>query len=252
MASIRAFDFGWEDPVTGDSSTTVAAGGTVTFSYPSGFSSHNVSFETLQPTTCTQTAGTNVGSVPPLPASPQSAGWSGTCRFDTPGAYAFVCDLHGGMRGTVDVVDPTGTTTTPSTGTTTTLPGGTGPADTTPTDPAPGGSPPALPSFGVARRQRGAVVRGSVTTPAGPSRIVVTAFASRRSLAGGAASRVRIGSLSKRSTGTGRTAFAVKLRAAARRALRQRGRLAVSLRIVVTPPSGPAAVKNARVALRSG
>jgi hypothetical protein len=166
------------------------------------------------------------------------------------------------MRGTVNVVDQTGTTTTPPTDTTTTTPGGTGPADTTPTgttptdttstDPPPGGSTPALPGYSVPRRQRGAVVRGSITTPAGPSRIVVTAFASSRSLAVGAARRVRIGSVSKRSAGTGRTAFAVRLRPLARRALRQRGRLAVSLRIVVTPPSGQAALKSATVALRSG
>ena len=81
---------------------------------------------------------------------------------------------------------------------------------------------------------------------------MVTAFATSRSLAARAARSVRVGSLRKRSTGTGRTAFAVRLKATARRALAKRGRLIVSLRIVVTPPRGQAITKNVAVAVRSG
>jgi hypothetical protein len=96
------------------------------------------------------------------------------------------------------------------------------------------------------------VLRGAVTTPAGPSRIVVTAFASSRSLAGRAARRVRVGFVSKRSAGTGRTRFAFRLKAVARSALRRRGRLGVSVRIVVTAPTGQAVTKSIAVTVRSG
>jgi hypothetical protein len=62
--------------------------------------------------------------------------------------------------------------------------------------------------------------------------------------------QVRVGSRTKRSTGTAKTSFAVKLNASARRALYRRHRLAVNLRIVVTPQGGPAAAKTVAVALR--
>jgi hypothetical protein len=97
------------------------------------------------------------------------------------------------------------------------------------------------------------VVRGTVTTPAGSSRIVVTAFVSNRALTGRRAQRVRrvrVGSQSKRSTGTGKTAFAVRVNAAARRALQRGGRLRVRLRIVVRAPTGPAVTRTVAVVLR--
>jgi len=111
----------------------------------------------------------------------------------------------------------------------------------------------------VSRRQRGTVVRGSVTTPAGPSLIVVTAYVTKRTLGTQRALgthrakhvvRVRVGSQTKRATGTGKTTFAVKLNKTARRALHRRHRLAVTLRIVVTPQGGQAVAKTASVALR--
>jgi hypothetical protein len=54
----------------------------------------------------------------------------------------------------------------------------------------------------------------------------------------------------ERSTGTGKKPFAVKLGATARRALHRRHRLAVNLRIAVTPQGGPAVAKTVAVALR--
>jgi plastocyanin len=240
-ASIEAYDFGWRDPSTQDSTANVAVGGTVTFSYPSGMSSHNVVFSERQPATCTQTAGPGSAPWPPLPPTPTGDGWAGTCRFDAPGTYAFHCGLHATMTGSIVVGDaPSGT----NTGTT-----GTGTTGTT-TGP---GHPPKPPRIKVPKRQRGAVVHGSVTTPAGPSRISVRAFVSSGMLEqpeAGAARRVRVGSFSKRSTGTGRTPFAVRLRAKARRALKRRGRLAVALKIVVTPEGGKPVTKAAAVTLR--
>jgi plastocyanin len=249
-ASFTAVDYAWEAP-GGGNVATIAAGGTVTFGYPSGGSAHNVNFSGSSPTSCTQTAGPDSGAVPPLPAVPTGEGWGGTCRFDAPGTYAFVCGLHSSMTGTVDVVDPTATTTT---GTTTTPPTGTGPVGTTPGESTPtSGGSPLRPRVSVAHRQRGVVVHGAVTTPAGRSRIVVTARVSNRALAKRRprhVRQVRVGSQSRRSTGTAKTSFAVRLNAAARRALHRRQRLVVDLRIVVTPPGERAVAKTVAVVLR--
>jgi plastocyanin len=101
--TIRAVDFGFENPATGGTSLTITAGQRVTFSYPDGVSFHNVSFSDLQPTSCTQTSGSVAGAVPPLPAIPLSEGWAGTCLFDTPGTYEFECAAHSFETGTIVV-----------------------------------------------------------------------------------------------------------------------------------------------------
>ncbi len=273
--TVTVVDFAFEGD-GGDNVATIATGGTVTFSYPEGGNAHNVAFVSSQPTSCTQTAGTNNGPVPPLPAFPQGPGWAGTCSFNNPGTYTFVCQAHAFMTGQVVVEPPTTTTTptattptgtmpttptTPTTTTTTTSPPPTTP--TTPggtttgaTTPAPGGAPstPPRPRVTVARRQEGTVLRGSVTTSAVGSRIVVTALVSNRALQKSRprrARKIQVGSQSKRTTRAGKTSFAVKLNAAARRALARRERLSVDLRIVVTPPGGRAVTTTVTVALRS-
>jgi plastocyanin len=251
-ASVTAVDFDWSMPGGSAYTATIAAGGTVGFSYPAGVSIHNVDFTGASPTACTQTAGATVGPASPLPAAPEAPGWSGVCHFDTPGTYMFVCDEHNYMKGTIQVEERSTTTTTgtPGGGTTATETStGSGPGEQTQggSSSTSGGSssPFARPRVSVARRQRGAVVRGTVTTPAGRSRITVTAY-----LHGGGP-RTRIGSLTTRSKGTGATAFAVKLDAARRRALQRAHRLAVELRVVVTPAVGrPVTTKTVPVALR--
>ncbi len=100
---IRAFDFGFENPATGENSLTIAAGQSVTFAYPDGGNFHNVSFVGNQPTSCTQTSGPVLGPVPPLPTFPATAGWAGTCLFNTPGTYQFTCDAHPFETGTIVV-----------------------------------------------------------------------------------------------------------------------------------------------------
>jgi hypothetical protein len=97
----------------------------------------------------------------------------------------------------------------------------------------------------VAHRQRGTVLRGTVTTPAGRSQVSVTAYLA------GHGSRTRIGSQAKRSKGTGTTTFAVKLDPVGRRKLQRAHHLAVDLRVVVTPAAGrPVTTKTVAVALR--
>ncbi len=211
-ASITAKDPYSFDNGNGASSVTIATGGTVSFRYPKGSSLHNVRFAT-QPASCS--------GMPDAPAGP---GWSGSCRFDSPGTYSFVCGQHYFMTGEVKVVDPNA----PPTGTT---------------------GPPASPSVKVKRRQVGTVVRGSVTTPDGPSTIAVTAFASRRAV-GARTKRVKVGSVRKTSKGTGSTSIRLAVSRAARRAIHRRHRLALTLRIAITPPYGYTTTKSKAVVLR--
>jgi plastocyanin len=103
-AIINAFDFGFENPSTHENTVTIVAGQSVVFAYPTGANAHNVDFDTVQPTSCTQTSGRVFGAVPPLPGSPDGQGWTGTCRFDTPGTFTFVCDAHAFETGTIVVV----------------------------------------------------------------------------------------------------------------------------------------------------
>jgi plastocyanin len=247
-AAVTAVDFDWSMPGATDYTDTIAAGGSVTFSYPAGVSIHNVDFTGGGPTACTQTAGSTVGAVSPLPATPEAPGWSGTCRFDTPGTYLFVCDNHTYMKGTI-VVEGRGTTTTTTSSSTTATGTSTVPGDQTPGSGSstPGGSSSsaARPRVNVAHRQRGTVLRGTVTTPAGRSQVSVTAYHA------GHGSRTRIGSQAKRSKGTGTTTFAVKLDPVGRRKLQRAHQLAVDLRVVVTPAAGrPVTTKTVAVALR--
>jgi plastocyanin len=247
-AAVTAVDFDWSMPGATDYTDTIAAGGSVTFSYPAGVSIHNVDFTGGGPTACTQTAGSTVGAVSPLPATPEAPGWSGTCRFDTPGTYLFVCDNHTYMKGTI-VVEGRGTTTTTTSSSTTATGTSTVPGDQTPgsASSTPGGSSSsaARPRVNVAHRQRGTVLRGTVTTPAGRSQVSVTAYLA------GHGSRTRIGSQAKRSKGTGTTTFAVKLDPVGRRKLQRAHHLAVDLRVVVTPAAGrPVTTKTVAVALR--
>jgi plastocyanin len=247
-ASVTAVDFDWSMPGASDYTDTIAAGGSVTFSYPAGVSIHNVDFTGGGPTACTQTAGATIGPVSPLPAAPEAPGWSGTCRFDTPGTYLFVCDNHNYMKGAI-VVEGRGASTT-ATGVSSTA----GSTSTAPEDQAPGAgtstsggssSSSARPRVSVAHRQRGAVLRGTVTTPAGRARIAVTAYVSAHG------SRIRVGAQIKHSRGAGTTAFSVRLDAAGRRALLRAHRLAVELRVVVTAAAGrPVTLKTVAVALR--
>jgi plastocyanin len=150
--SINAVDFAFENPATNDSTVTINAGETVTFAYPTGGSVHNVTFSGAAPTSCVQTAGTNVGAVPPLPSDPQGAGWSGQCTFNTAGTYAFVCNAHGFMTGEVRVLAGGGSTATPT------------PTPTTTTTPTPTPTSTPTPTEGVAdqlklaRQQRGRAV----------------------------------------------------------------------------------------------
>lgn len=87
----------------GSTLLTIYSGQSVEFTYPVGTNPHNVDFLALKPASCTQTAGPDLGPVPPLPRVPTGPGWSGTCRFTVPQMYAFVSRGPRAMAGGVVV-----------------------------------------------------------------------------------------------------------------------------------------------------
>jgi plastocyanin len=210
--------------VTGTTSTaaTIAPGGTVSFSYPAGTSSHNVDFTgALKPSACTQATappGYQIKAVPPLPYTPEPPSWTGSCRFDTPGTYTFQCDLHGAaMSGTVTV--GTAATTPPPTSTPTTTTGGT----TTQTFVEPH-FPGAASSLRAAAVQRGTLVRGQIHVTASGMRLVADLYTTGRPA-------VRLGRTTLHGVGAGTRHFTVRLYASGQRRLRRRHRLTLALRV---------------------
>jgi len=292
-ASFTASDFKWN--VSGSSATTVtiAVGGTVTFSYPSGTSKHNADFGSgAPPTSCTQTAPTPTEPVPPLPHVPTGPGWSGSCTFNAAGTYMFHCDLHPSMTGTITVGEPTGTTTTTGTTTITTTTTTTGTTTTTTTTPPPTATttttPPPTQSTPTATQssttpattttsttpvellpgpllvggpslrstQRGTSVKGSldVSQSGAGGRLEVDLLFKGASLAkarrGHRPKQVTLGRLVRTSVHAGRMSFSVALNARGKRALRSHHRLALTVKITLTPGHGRAVTVTRGVVLR--
>jgi plastocyanin len=237
----------------GAPNVTIAAGGTVEFSYPpAGVTRrHNVAFTALSPTLCTQTEGPSSGPVPPLPNQATLPGWAGNCVFQTAGAYPFVCAIHPNMTGSVTVTaaetpPPPGPPPPPSA-----EPPGPVMTPPPPPPPPPARTGPAASELRLAAVQRGFTIRGSIKVRSAGSRLLARAFARRKALIKGASTRqVQIGRQLRRPVGGRRVAFAVRLDAKARRTLRRNGRLAISLRLSVTPSTGKAYTATRRVLLR--
>ncbi len=177
---------------------------------------------------------------------------------------------------TITTTTPTTTTTTPTTTTpTTTMPTTTTPTPTTPTattstqpssggastattpvsietpPPPSGGSPVA--TLALANAQHGDAVHGTIQVPAadGGARLEVELLAQGASLAkvkrGGGS---RVGRLVRSSAPAGTVSFTVSLDAAAKRALRHHHKLALTVKIVLTPKHGSAMTLTRRVVLR--
>ncbi len=165
--------------------------------------------------------------------------WSGTCRFAQAGTYTFYCTVHGPeMTGTVTVnANGTTTTATTTTGTTTTGTTTTGTTTTSPTTPVgPSSGPPLAGGPSLRSPQRGGAVRGSldISKAGAGDRLEIDVFAKRAALARHS-TRVRVGRLVRGSVSAGNVSFVVKLDAHARRALRRQRRLALVVRITLTP-----------------
>ncbi len=198
-----------------------------------------------------------MGSAPACTGVPTSAmtGWEGKCKFEQSGTYKFESStlFDGGSSLNYTeyeiVVEGATTGTTP---TTTTSPGGGG-TTTSPSSPAGGsgsGAAPASPLMGsaseavkLARAQHGSSVRGSVKisqTGVG-GRLEVDLLASGASPAkAGHSPQVRVGRLVRSSLYAGTTSFTVPLNAKGKAALRRHRRLALTVKITLTPPHGGA------------
>ncbi len=214
---------------------TLASAGTVTFSNPTTVE-HGV--EWVAGPATPSCSGVPVGNTP----AASGTKWSGTCTFSQVGTYTFYCTVHGAaMSGTITVNSNGTTTVTPPTTITTT---------TTPTEP-PVESPITVSSL--RSRQHGGSVKGAVEisrASAGAS-LEIDLFAATTSLSRAKhPARVRVGRFVRSSVPAGRTAFVVPLSAKARRALRRHHRLALTVKIVLSPVYGETTVLTRSVTER--
>ena len=207
-------------------SVTSTPGGAVAFRNPGNVVPHGVHW----------TGGPEKPSCSGVPVDDFGTSWSGACTFSQAGTYTFVCTVHPEeMKGTIAV----------SSGETPPAPGS-GPG--APPAPAEG---PLIEALRLSKNQRGTAARGSIAvSPAGVGgRLTVELEAKRASLGQQSAGRVRVGRLTRSLPTTGQVGFAVPLKTFAQRALRQRGHLPLTVKTVVTPPSGSMTTLTRRVEL---
>jgi len=225
------------------SQAAVGEGGVVRLSNPTEVK-HGVEWRS-GPETPSCSSGVPVGTT----VSASATQWSGTCTFLKAGTYTFYCTVHGPeMTGTV-TVSANGTTTTTMTPTTT-APGGSG-SEATPGSSHGGGT---ATTVKLASKQHGDSVHGSLTvSPAeADGRLEVALFATSASLAKAKhPAKVRIGRLLRSSLNPGVMAFAVPLSAKGNSALRRHRRLALTVRIVLTPIHGAAGAVTRNVVLHA-
>jgi plastocyanin len=207
------------------STASIGAGGTVTFKNPSATVPHGVHW----------TGGPEKPSCS-VPVEGEKTSWSGDCTFAQPGTYAFVCTVHPNeMKGTITVS-----------------------SGEAPPPPPPGG-PPESPLQGsassalkIAKTQKGGTVRGSValSQASAGGRLQVLLLARQASLSSVAAPPMsRVGRLVRSPLGAGRVSFAVPLKGVARRALRRRQKLSLTVQVLVAAPGGAALILTRGVVL---
>jgi plastocyanin len=229
-----AVDNAWQaNNQPGETTLRVTVGAKVEFSYPSGAAGngHNVDFTNQARPDCPGVKDKTQYGVAP---------WKGTCTFDKVGTYDFICTVHTqeNMRGRVIVEAPQATPTPTATADPTPQqPGAT--ATPTPT-PTPQVQPQTALAVRVAGAQRGTRVRGRVEVKQRASRLEVTL---RRG-------RTRVGRSTRTVAAAGVVTFSVPLNSTARRTLRRRGRLEVTVAVALTPPGGSKLTRSQRVRLR--
>ena len=228
---------------------TIAAGGGVMFT------DHDAS---------TPAAVVWMGSAPACTGVPTSAttNWEGKCTFATPGIYNFesstLFDDENTLYGKANyrkyeiVVEPSTTTTTTTTGTT-----GTTTTPTTTTVPASPEPPLAGLESGalkVAKSQRGGSVKGSleVSKAGAGDRLEVDLIATTASLAKTEHATQVVGRFVSASVSAGQRSFLVKVNTKARRALKRHHRLALKVKITLTPANGQATSLTRSVTLHPG
>jgi hypothetical protein len=195
-------------------------------------------------------------------APPTKTGWKGTCTFSTAGEYEFESQelFNDGTSNYTKykvIVEGAAAGTTPTTPTTTT------PTTTTPTTPMMSGEPShgsgsplegGSKALKLAAVQHGSSVRGSVkiSQTGSGGRLEVGLFAAGASLAkAGHSVRARVGRLVRSSLKAGSVSFSVPLTAKAKAALHRHHRLALTVRIVLTPTHGAAVTATKSVVLHA-
>jgi hypothetical protein len=213
-------------------SVTIANGGTVTF-IDHGEKANIAWMGT--PPTCEP-------SVPVSP-TPPTTGWEGKCKFEQPGTYKFESSTLWPEYTKYEIVVETAagkTPTTPTTTSTTTTPT----TPTTPSEPSHGSPLEAgSRSIELAGGQHGSTVRGQVKVSQAGSggRLEVGLFVAGASLAkAGHPEQVRVGRLVHTSLKAGNVSFSVPLSAKGKAALRRHRRLALTVKITLTPQHGVA------------
>jgi plastocyanin len=206
---------------------TAALGGTVAFRNPVYTVPHGVHW----------TGGPEKPSCSGVPVDSSGTSWNGTCAFAQAGTYTFVCTVHPEeMKGTITVSAGEAP------------PGSPMPVSVQPPDSPQG---PGFEGLRLARLQRGDAVRGSliISAAAAGGRLRIELQARRATLGAGSAGTVRVGHLRRSPLEAGRQSFQVPIQALALRTLRQLGRLAAAVRIIVTAPSGSRTTVTRRVEL---
>jgi plastocyanin len=230
----------WAAPGSGSkpepaSKVTIAAGGEVKFADNAN----------------TAAAVVWMGSMPACSGVPASAvtKWAGTCKFEQPGNYTFESStlFNGGPSENYTkyeiVVERATTATTPTTTTTTTTPTST---PTTTSEPSRGAGSPlegGSRALKLAGSQRGSTVHGSIKVSQAGSggRLEVGLFAAGASLAkAGQSEQVRVGRLVRSSLEAGTASFSVPLSTKGKTSVRRHGRLALTVKITLTPLHGAA------------
>jgi hypothetical protein len=224
-------------------SVTIASGGAVTF-IDHGEKANIAWMGT--PPTCEP-------SVPVSP-TPPTTGWEGKCKFEQPGTYKFESSTLWPEYTKYEIIVEGAAGTTPTTPTTTT-PTTTTTAPTTPSEPGHGspleGGSKALELAG---SQHGSTVHGSIRVSQAGSggRLEVGLFAAGASLAkAGHPAQVRVGRLVRSSLKAGNVSFSVPLGAKGKAALHRRRRLALTVKITLTPPHGAAVTVTRVVVVRA-
>jgi hypothetical protein len=200
------------------------------------------------------------GSAPVCSGVPASAmtGWEGSCKFEQPGVYKFESPTLFNEGGSLDytkyevVVEGAATGTVPTT-TTTTPPTTT----TTPNEPSHGSGSPldgGSKALKLAGSQHGSTVHGAIKVSQAGSggRLEVGLFATNASLAKvGRHAQVRVGRLVRSSLKAGSVSFSVPLTSKGKAALRRHRRLALTVKVTVTPVHGAAATVTRVVVLHA-
>ena len=101
----------------------------------------------------------------------------------------------------------------------------------------------------MAKSQRGQAVKGSISVARAGSRVTVELLAKPSALGRKGSKQIKVGSSTK-SAGAGTTRFTVNLNSAAKKALRSKRKLAVTVKITVTPASGAPFSSTSTVTLR--